>query len=403
MDSTTVRRFLEGMKYEAARTAPPEGFPRLPDIPAGRYVDPDFLRLEREYLWKKSWLYVCHTEQIAQPGSFVVIRRTGAPIIIVRGKDDVIRAFYNTCRHRGGPLVKSDSGCSEGFVCGYHGWTYGLDGRLLNLRDKRDFVGLDLAERALIAVRCERFFNWVFINEDPQAAPLAEHFQPFTEHFEQFQPLEWRFVAQQGFDVECNVKVLMDAFLEVYHLKSIHTNTVDRFLDHRGTTIALYRNGHSLMVTPNRRPDWVDPGTRGMRRIESATEVSARNNPSFNFFPNLVTPVDPTGAPFLLFWPVSNTSMRIECHWFAPDWGAGAAPDLWGVRIANFERILHEDLQFAAAIQQSMLSPGFRGMPLNYQERRIYHWHEELDRRIGPERIAPELRVQPLLERYQEN
>src|SRR3569833_3991781 len=403
MDSTTVRRFLEGMKYEAARTAPPEGFPRLPDIPAGRYVDPDFLRLEREYLWKKSWLYVCHTEQIALPGSFVVIRRTGAPIIIVRGKADVIRAFNNTCRHRGGPLVKSDSGCSEGLVCGYHGWTYGLDGRLLNLRDKRDFVGLDLAERALIAVRCERFFNWVFINEDPQAAPLAEHFQPFTEHFEQFQPLEWRFVAQQGFDVECNVKVLMDAFLEVYHLKSIHTNTVDRFLDHRGTTIALYRNGHSLKVTPNRRPAWVDPGTRGMRRIESATEVSARNNPSFNFFPNLVTPVDPTGAPFLLFWPVSNTSMRIECLWFAPDWGAGAAPDLWGVRIANFERILHEDLQFAAAIQQSMLSPGFRGMPLNYQERRIYHWHEELDRRIGPERIAPELRVQPLLERYQEN
>jgi phenylpropionate dioxygenase-like ring-hydroxylating dioxygenase large terminal subunit len=403
MDSATVQRFLEGMKYEAARTAPPEGFPQLTDIPAGRYVDPAFLALEREHLWKKSWLYVCHAEQIPQPGSFVVTRRTGAPIIIVRGKDDVIRAFYNTCRHRGGPLVKSDTGCSEGFVCGYHGWTYALDGRLLNLRDRRDFVGLDLQQRGLIPVRCERFFNWVFINEDPQTAPLAEHFQPFTAHFEQFQPLEWRFVAQQGFDVQCNVKVLMDAFLEVYHLKSIHTNTVDRFLDHRGTTIALYRNGHSLMVTPNRRPDWVDPGTRGMRRIESATEVAARNNPSFNFFPNLVTPVDPTGAPFLLFWPVSDTSMRIECHWFAPDWGAGPPPDLWHMRMANFERILHEDLQFAAAIQQSMLSPGFRGMPLNYQERRIYHWHEELDRRIGPERIPEQLRVQPLLARYHEN
>jgi len=403
MDEATVQRFLEGMRYEAARTAPPDGFPQLADIPAGRYVDPAFLALEREHLWRKSWLYVCHTDQIAQPGSFMVTRRTGAPIILVRGKDAVIRAFYNTCRHRGGPLVKSDSGCSDGFVCGYHGWTYALDGRLLNLRDKRDFVGLNTEERGLILVRCERFFNWVFINEDPQAAPLAEHFQPFTAHFEQFQPLEWRFVAQQGFDVECNVKVLMDAFLEVYHLKSIHTNTVDRFLDHRGTTIALYRNGHSLMVTPNRRPDWVDPGTRGMRRIESATEVSARNNPSFNFFPNLVTPVDPTGAPFLLFWPVADTRMRIECHWFAPDWGAGPTPELWNVRIANFERILHEDLQFAAAIQQSMLSPGFRGMPLNYQERRIYHWHEELDRRIGPERIPPELRVKPLLARYHEN
>jgi len=60
-----------------------------------------------------------------------------------------------------------------------------------------------------------------------------------------------------------------------------------------------------------------------MRRIESATVVSSKNNPSFNFYPNLVVPVDPTGAPFLLFWPTSDTSMRIECHWFAPDWGGG--------------------------------------------------------------------------------
>ncbi|HVW67390.1 MAG TPA: aromatic ring-hydroxylating dioxygenase subunit alpha [Steroidobacteraceae bacterium] len=391
------------MRFEAERTGPPADFPQLPDIPGGRYTDPAFLALERNHLWRKSWLYACHQDELPKPGSFVVSRKTGSPIIIVRGKDDVIRAFYNTCRHRGGPLAKTDNGCVEGFVCGYHGWTYTLDGKLINLRDKRDFVGLDMSRRSLVEVRCERFYNWIFINEDPGAQPLAQHFAPFVEYFEQFQPASWRFVAQQGFDVKCNVKVLMDAFLEVYHLKSIHTNTVDRFLDHRGTTIALYRNGHSLMVTPNRRPDWIDPGTRGMRRIETATVVSAKNNPSFNFYPNLVTPVDPTGAPFLLFWPVADTSMRIECHWFAPDWGSGPAPDLWETRIRNFERILHEDLQFAEAIQESLMSAGFKGMPLNYQERRIYHWHEELDRRIGPERIPPELRVQPRLSPFWEN
>ena len=72
------------------------------------------------------------------------------------------------------------------------------------------------------------------------------------------------------------------------------------------------------------------------------------------------------------------------------------------MRIENFDRILDEDLQFAAAIQESVMSPGFRGMPLNYQERRIYHWHEELDRRIGVERIAPHLRIAPRLEPYYE-
>ncbi len=403
MDQATVQRFLDGMKYEAERTAPPPDFPQLPDIPSGRYTDPEFLALERAHVWKRSWLYAGHMDELPKVGSFLFTRKTGSPIVIVRDKNDTVRAFYNTCRHRGGPLVKEPAGCVSGFVCGYHGWTYALDGTLVNLRDKRDFVGLDPAQRALVPVRCERFYNWIFINEDPQAQPLTEHFAPFTQYFEQFQPSTWRFVMQEGFDVKCNIKVLMDAFLEVYHLKSIHTNTVDRFLDHRGTTIALYRNGHSLMVTPNRRPDWTDPGTRGMPRVATASVISARNNPSFNFFPNLVTPVDPTGAPFLLFWPTSDTTMRIECHWFAPDWGGGPRSPQWDVRIENFDRILAEDLQFAESIQQSLQSPGFRGIPLNYQERRIYHWHEELDRRIGPERIPPALRVQPRLERFWEN
>ncbi|HJS90608.1 MAG TPA: aromatic ring-hydroxylating dioxygenase subunit alpha [Steroidobacteraceae bacterium] len=403
MDAATVQRFLDGMKYEAERTAPPEAFPRLPDIPAGRYVDPAFLALERQYLWQRSWLYACHLDELPTPGSFLLLRKTGSPILVVRGEDDVVRAFYNTCRHRGGPVVRSEKGCVKGFVCGYHGWSYSLDGALLNLRDKRDFVGLDFAAHGLRPIRCERFFNWIFINEDPRAEPLLEHLAPFGEYFRQFQPEEWRLVAQEAREVRCNVKVLLDAFLEVYHLKSIHQNTVDRFLDHRGTTIALYRRGHSLMVTPNRRPEWVDPGTIGMRRIETATVIASRNNASFNFFPNLVVPVDPTGCPFLLFWPTSDTTMRIECHWFAPDWGGGAPSELWKVRIANFDRILDEDLQFAPSIQESVMSRGFTGIPLSYQERRIYHWHAELDRRIGEEHIPQALRVPPLLDAFVEN
>ncbi|MEZ5498739.1 MAG: aromatic ring-hydroxylating dioxygenase subunit alpha [Steroidobacteraceae bacterium] len=400
MDASTVERILSTMRYEAARTAPPPGFPKFPDIPAGRYVDPQFLKLERQHLWRRSWLYACHIDQLPERGSFLLWKKTGTPIVIVRGKDNVVRAFYNTCRHRGAPLVKDASGKCEGFVCSYHGWTYRLDGELINLRDKRDFVGLDPAERRLIEVRCERFFNWIFINEDPQAEPLAEHVAPFGDYFQQFQPLSWRYVREEAFDVECNVKVLMDAFLEVYHLKSIHQNTVDRFLDHRGACIELYRNGHSLMVTPNRREDWSDPGTRGLKRVATATVIADKNNPSFNFYPNLVTPIDPSGCPFLLFWPTSDTTMRIECIWFAPDWGDGPLDAIWDTRIANFDRILDEDLQFAAQIQQSVMSPGFKGMPLNYQERRIYHWHEELDRRIGADQVPENLRIKPLLEPY---
>jgi hypothetical protein len=159
------------------------------------------------------------------------------------------------------------------------------------------------------------------------------------------------------------------------------------------------------MVTPNRRPDWVDPGTKGMRRVETATVISAKNNPSWNLYPNLVTPIDPSGCPFLVFWPTGADTMRIECHWFAPDWGDEPLNPLWQKRIENFDRILDEDLQFAEKIQKSIESPGFRGMTLNYQERRIYHWHEELDRRIAAAgfELPVHLRVESLLERYHED
>ena len=159
MDTATVQRFIDGMKYETARTGPPEGFPSLPDIPAGRYTDPAFLKLENEFMWHRSWLYACHLDELPERGSFILWKKTGTPILIVRGKDDVVRAFYNTCRHRGGPLVKSACGKVDGLVCGYHGWTYTLDGRLINLRDKRDFPNLDMSTRNLIEVRCERFLQ----------------------------------------------------------------------------------------------------------------------------------------------------------------------------------------------------------------------------------------------------
>jgi phenylpropionate dioxygenase-like ring-hydroxylating dioxygenase large terminal subunit len=295
-------------------------------------------------------------------------------------------------------LVRECKGRVDGLVCGYHGWTYGLDGRLMNLRDKRDFVDLDLSKYPLSPVRCERFGNWIFVNEDPDAEPLLKHLGPIPAMFDEIQPEQVRFVHRKSYPVKCNVKILLDAFLEVYHLKSIHQNTVDRFLDHRGTHITLWPRGHSLMVTPNRRPDWQDPGTRGMRRIETATEITRSNNPSFLFYPNLVTPVDATGNPFILFWPTGPRSMEIEIAWFAPDWGGGPIDPLWETRLSNFERILEEDTQFAEQIQESVESGAFSGISLNYQERRIYHWHEELDRRIGAHRIPPELRVQPVLE-----
>lgn len=404
MDAAFIERVKTNVDYQRRRKLPPEDFPSLPPIPGGRYVDRTFLALEDTALWKRAWVYACHIDELPEQGSYILFRKTGSPILIVRGKDDRVRAFYNTCRHRGGPLVKDAAGKSRGgFVCGYHGWTYDLEGRLVNLRDRRDFVDLDVDCHGLVGVRCERLGNWIFVNEDRDAEALLDYLGPIPEHWQQFDLETIRHVDSRSYEVACNVKVLLDAFLEVYHVKSIHKNTVDRFLDHRGTDIVLWPKGHSLMITPNRRDGWVDPGTLGMAEFPSVTELPQRFNLSYNLYPNLVTPVAPTGMPFLVFWPVSVNAMRIDCHWFAPDWGDGERDPLWQTRIDNFERILYEDTQFAPQIQESVESPGFKGISLNYQERRIYHWHEELDRRIGEQALDPAYRVTPRLDGFVES
>ena len=100
------------------------------------------------------------------------------------------------------------------------------------------------------------------------------------------------------------------------------------------------------------------------------------------------------------FAPRGPRETLLEVLWMAPSWSDGERDPLWETRIRNFDRIIDEDIQFAEGIQDSLESKGFRSVPLNYQERRIYHWHEELDRRIGAERVPAPLRVEPVLEKW---
>ena len=399
MDQITNDKIIAGIAQESTRKAPPEGFPRLPLIPAGRYLDEDFFQLERKHVWKKAWLYAVHTDELPEIGSYKLWDRGGSPIIIVRSGENEFRAFYNTCSHRGAPLVQDESGRKPKlFVCPYHGWSYDLKGRLKAVRDPRDFPDFDKECHNLSAVRCEAFGSWLFINEDQNAASLMDEIAPFGDHWKNLELENMAHIATSSFEIKCNVKVLLDAFMESYHLASIHKDTVNRFLHYLGTYIQLFPRGNMLMVTPQRDPKWQDPGTIGMPTIDTATEVQRVHNPSYHFFPNLVAPLSHSGVPFLTFWPVDNRTMIIDSHWFAPREAIGHSK--WKSRIENWERILAEDTQFAPDIQKSIEGDGFKGLTLSYQERRIYYWHEELDRRIGAENVPAELRIKPLLDDY---
>ncbi|PRF45844.1 aromatic ring-hydroxylating oxygenase subunit alpha [Burkholderia multivorans] len=402
MNEKKIAEIKAGIEFEANRKAPPDGFPALPLIPARRYTDPHFYDLELKHVWRKSWLYAIHGDEVPEPGSYLRWDRMGDPLLFVRDKDGEVRCFYNTCRHRGAPVATQERGVADGgLVCGYHGWTYNLRGDLINLRDKRDFIGLDTRCRSLIPVRCESIGRYVFINLEPNGQSLAEFLGPAGKMLQSQQADSLRLVDKKAYRVKANLKVALEGFLETYHIASLHANTVDRFLDHRGTFINMWPNGHSEMITRRRpeRSNWVDPGSIGLPEMETANEIIRTTTMQTFCYPNMAVAWAPTGSPAMLFWPTGVNSALCEVSWFAPSWGNGPRPEIWDTRINNFERILMEDLQFQEDIQKSLESHGYTGSTLNYQERRIYQWHEEADRLIG-EAVPSDLRLPPVLEPF---
>ena len=396
-----IQTLRELMEFEASRAEPPAGFPALPDIPAGRYVDPRFHQLEREHVWRKSWLLAAHIDEIPEPGCYMLWENAGQPVVIVHAESGAVNAFYNTCSHRGAPVVTDDRGKSRRLTCKYHGWSYDHEGELRGMRDPEDFRDFDMSCRSLRKVRCERFGNLVFVNFDPAAPTLLEWLGPIADEWEEFQFGNCRLASRAIFDLDCNWKIAMEANTEVYHVRSIHPNTVAPILDDRRNVNTLYQHGHGRMIAPTPKGksnlDAVG-GPGGIPEIPTVGEIARTCTQSYGLFPNFVAPLSQFAIPPILFWPNGINKCRMETWTMAPQWPEGMKPDLWTVNDGKeLCQVLIEDTQFGEKIQRSMESYGFEGVPLSYQEARIYHWNQAADQMIGTDNIPPELRVQQVI------
>jgi phenylpropionate dioxygenase-like ring-hydroxylating dioxygenase large terminal subunit len=397
MQQSEIARLRALMEYEAARTEPPAAFPALPDLPGGRYTDQRFFDLEQDNLWRKSWLLAGHIDETPEPGCFRLWETAGQPVVIVHAEGGAINAFYNTCSHRGAPVVTELQGQKSRLTCRYHGWSYNLDGELLAIRDPEDFRSLDFSCRGLQSVRCERFGNLIFVNFDPDAPSLLSWLGPIADEWAEFQFENCRLAARHTFNLNCNWKIAMEANTEVYHVRSIHAKTVAPILDDRRNVNTLYPNGHGRMIAPvpagaNRMGARSLPDS--VAEIETVGEIARTCTQSYGIFPNWVSPLSAVSLPPLLFWPDGIDRCKLETWTFAPDWGDNPKPDMWTINDGEqLMPVLIEDTEFGNWIQKSVQSYGFSGVPLSYQEARIYHWHQSADRIIGIDNIPPELRV----------
>jgi choline monooxygenase len=399
MNVTLDERVFREIRYERTRNEAPAGFPALPEIPGGRYTRQDFFELEVEHVFRKSWLLAGHVDELPFPGSYKRFTRLlGAPMLLVRGQDQEIRAFYNTCRHRGAPVVKEESGRCNVLRCQYHSWAYDLTGRLVQVPDERDFPGLNKGQRGLLPVRCDVFAGLIFVNADERAVPLVEWMGPLAEEWTSTGLAELRVDYRWSRLINCNWKCALDAFQEVYHINTLHPSTVGAMLDRAAATMSLLPNGHSRMCVRLAHQDVDTPPPGGW----PAGEIYRRTSVAQTLWPALNVPWRIGNGKFILFWPRTVGQCEMEVLGVGEDWGEGDLPPERRAANEQFDSILMEDVENLEAIQASLDSGAFTGMMLNYQERRIYWSHEQIDRAIGAARLPPELAVRQLLEPYVE-
>lgn len=193
-------------------------------IPADRYVSQEIADAERAAIWMKAWQIAGRADELPNPGDWKRHAILDQSFVIVRGKDGVLRGFVNACRHRGNVLCDAAKGSTPKFTCPYHLWTYDLDGSLFAVA-RPDLVGpIDKGEHGLVEVPVDTAFGFIFINPDPQAKPLAEFLG--TEVIERLGAYKLEEMTPVGLDVreelDCNWKVVIDAFSEGYHIIGVH-------------------------------------------------------------------------------------------------------------------------------------------------------------------------------------
>jgi phenylpropionate dioxygenase-like ring-hydroxylating dioxygenase large terminal subunit len=191
-------------------------------VPKARYVDPGFLALEHERLWSRVWQLACREEEVAEPGDVAPYDIGDESVVVARTADGSVRAFHNVCLHRGTRLVDAPGGVADGTVrCPFHGWRYALDGRCVEVVDAADFPALPDDLRA-VPVRAATWGGFVFVNLDPDAAPLAEFLAPLAEALAPYRLDRMRLRSVLTTVLATNWKTATDAFNEAYHVQTAH-------------------------------------------------------------------------------------------------------------------------------------------------------------------------------------
>lgn len=353
-------------------TSRSDGFPRvspsdlnLPPIeraytiPSMWYVDPGFHALDLEAVFRRSWHLVGAESQLPNVGDRMVGEAAGNPVIAVRDDEGVIRAFYNICRHRGGPLATCD-GSGRVLQCRYHGWTYSLNGALRGM-PRFDRVELfDKKAFGLVPLATATWRGLVFVHLDARPPRLDDQLKDLADQLRAVDIAGMRFARKVEYDISCNWKAYVDNYLEGYHIPFVHPELA-KLYDYRQYRTETYGRC-SIQRTP---------------LTEEETLYSLGGGEAFYcfIFPNIMLNILPGRLQTNVVLPVAADRCRVVFWYYYPDVESAAARRKIDEDVTYSDAVQREDMAICEHVQRGLGSRAYdRGRFSVDQEQGVYHF-----------------------------
>jgi choline monooxygenase len=353
------------------------------------YTDPAILAIEKERIFRRTWQLAGTLSQpcgelngngrtISDPETFFTADVAGEPIVIVRDQQGTLRAFSNVCRHRAGPIALG-SGCKNVLRCGYHGWTYALDGRLIGTPDVGGVEFFDRSTMGMFRLRLETWEQFIFVNFDPNAVALSNYLGKIPEQASGFSLTGLQRTERRDYVIECNWKVYVDNYLEGYHIPIAHPGLM-REIDYAQYRTDTYRF-HSQQFAPIRAMKQED----GHARLY-APDTGIGEALYFWVFPNLMLNIYPDNVQTNLIVPLSHEKTLTIFEWFFQDAASEKNRERNNRSIAFSEEVQKEDIGLCEHVQRGLRSATYdRGRYSVKRENGVHHFHTLLAEFLGRE------------------
>ena len=346
-------------------------------LPGEYYTSPEILSRDRERIFSRLWNCAGRSASLHAPGEFVARDVAGESILVVRGRDGRLRAFFNVCRHRGTRLCRDASGRFDGAItCPYHAWTYGLDGRLRGAPHMQEVAVFRNDDYPLHDAAVAEWGGFVFVNIAPHPQPFASWFAPIGRRLERFdlEHLETR--HRRVYDVAANWKLVFQNYSECLHCPVIHPGLAQRLPYQSGANDLIegpFLGGY-MELTPGSESATTS-GRRCAPPISPAMDGDdGRRAYYYSVLPNLLVSVHPDYVNYYLLTPMAADRTRVESEWlFRADADEAGCADA----IVFWDEVNRQDWDIIERSQQGVSSRRYVPGPYSPRESISAAWDRE--------------------------